>query len=93
MTGRRDLRGRLTSLFDLPGDVVLDVARIILIGDLELAVENHRGLVEYTPQRVVIAIPGGRLVVVGGGLTIGSITSEEITLTGRITGLERIGAE
>lgn len=82
----RDMRGRLSSIFDLPGDVVLDVARVTLVGDVQMAVENHRGLTEYTPDRIVICVPRGQLVVTGAELVIGTITPEEIILMGKISG-------
>lgn len=84
MESRRDLRSRITSIFDLPGDVVLDVARVTLVGDVQMAVENHRGLIEYTPGRIVIGVPKGQIAVEGEELRIGSITPEEIILMGRI---------
>lgn len=88
MEGRKDLRSRIASIFDLPGDVVLDVARIVLVGDMQLAVENHRGLMEYSPERVVIGVPRGQIAIRGEDLRIGSITPEEIILMGRIASLQ-----
>lgn len=88
MAEERDRRGRLASIFDLPGDVVLDVARITLVGDVQMAVENHRGLLEYNPDRVVMGVPGGHLVVTGTELVIGTITPEEIILMGKIAGTQ-----
>lgn len=84
----RDLRGRLTSIFDLPGDVVLDVARVTLVGDVQMAIENHRGLLEYNPDRIVVGVPRGRLAITGTELRIGSITPEEIILMGKIAGVQ-----
>lgn len=80
----RDLRSRVTSLFELPGDVMLDAARLTLVGDMELLVENHRGIREYTPERVVLASPQGTIVVEGTGLEIGSISPDQVTVLGRI---------
>lgn len=88
MEARRDWRHRLTSIFDLPGDVVLDLARVTLIGDVQMAIENHRGLVEYGPDRMVVSVPRGCLQITGADLVIGSITPEEIILQGRIHGLQ-----
>lgn len=84
---KRSLKRRIMEALELPGDVVLDVPRIVIIGNFQLAVENHRGLVEYTPERVSIGVARGQLSITGQGLAIGTISGEEITVLGEITSL------
>lgn len=72
---------------EMPEDVVLDVSRLVLVGNLQLLVENHRGLAEFSAGRVVIFVPRGRLIVQGEDLIIGRISQDAITLLGRISGL------
>lgn len=85
---RKDgLRDRLVSLLELPGDVVRDVARITVVGDMEMVIENHRGLTEYIPTRVVLAIPEGQLAIDGEELRIGFISPEQVILLGKIRGI------
>jgi sporulation protein YqfC len=81
------LRDRLVSLLELPGDVVLDAARVTLVGDMELVVENHRGLTEYTPGRVVLTVPEGQLAIDGDDLRIGAISPEQVIVLGKIRGM------
>ncbi len=85
--GRRSVE-RVADLLELPRDVVLDLPRLTLVGKLQLTVENHRGLVEYTPERVRIAVHEGEIVVTGRGLAIGSVYRDEMIIGGRIDGLE-----
>lgn len=87
MQRKRGLRERLVSLLELPGDVVLDVARITWIGDVELVVENHRGLTEYRPDQVVLRTATGQLVIDGEEMQIGLLSSDQVILLGRIRGL------
>ncbi len=84
---RDGLRGQMADWLDLPRDVVLDVPRITLIGDVQLAVENHRGLLEYNSERIAVGTPGGRLAVTGRDLVIGTVSGEAITVRGRIEAL------
>lgn len=84
MQRKSGLRDRLVSLLELPGDVMLDVARVTIVGDMEMVVENHRGLSEYTPNRVVLTVPEGQLAVEGEELRIGSISPEQVILLGKI---------
>lgn len=84
---RNGLRERLVSLLELPGDVVLDVVRATLIGNMELVLENHRGLVEYRPDRVVLNLPDGRMAIDGEELRIGYLSPDQLVLLGKISGL------
>lgn len=74
----------VATVFELPREVILDLPRLTLIGNLQLTVENHRGLMEYTPERICIAVHAGRLEITGQGLRIGSVYREELIVTGRI---------
>ncbi len=82
-----ELRRRLSQAFDLPQDVSLDLPRILLVGRLQLVVENHRGLIDYTPERITVGVPRGQLAVWGRDLVIGSISPEELSVTGQIDGV------
>lgn len=90
MDERRDVRQRVASIFELPGDVMLDVARITLIGDMELLIENHRGIAEYKPDQVVLTASHGRIAVSGEALEIGSISPDQITILGKIRAVQYI---
>lgn len=78
------MRQRVARALELPSDLMLDVARLSLIGDLELLIENHRGLAEYNPEQVTFHTPAGRISVTGENLEIGSISPDGITVLGRI---------
>lgn len=93
MAGKRDLRQKVASLFELPGDVMLDVARVSLVGDAELLIENHRGVVEFTPNRVVLGVPGGQVAIGGEQLNIGAISPDQVTISGRIREIKYLDQE
>lgn len=89
-SGKQDgyhLKRRLTDLFDLPQDVTLDLPRILLVGGLQVIIENHRGLIEYTPNRVAVGVTRGQVAIEGEELEIGIINVEEIMVLGRIRAL------
>lgn len=88
MANKRDLREKVASLFELPGDVLTDCSRLTLIGARELVVENHRGLYEYETDKVVLSVPEGRLTVAGQGLSIRSISPDQLTIEGSIRVIE-----
>lgn len=75
---------RLTQTFDLPQDLVFDLPRITVVGGLQMTIENHRGLVEFSSTRVTVATARGRVVIAGEELRIGVVHDEEITVTGQL---------
>ncbi len=79
---------RASKLFDLPADALAGAPRVEMIGDGELRMGPHRGILAYGPEEIHIS--GGSLVVVvrGGGLELRAMTPEELLVTGTITAVE-----
>ncbi len=79
---------RASKLFDLPADALAGAPRVEMIGDGELRMGPHRGILAYGPEEIHIS--GGSLVVVvrGGGLELQAMTPEELLVTGTITAVE-----
>lgn len=75
---------RFTEILEIPPEVLVNVPRVEVVGHLQFRVENHRGLLQYEPTRVVLAIPDGRLVVTGHDLVIGWIDKNELLVTGQV---------
>lgn len=85
------LRGwidRLSGALDIPPEIALDLPKATLIGTLQLQVENHRGVIEYTSQRVRIRTRHGEMTVIGERLRIGSIYQKDLVIEGTIMGVE-----
>lgn len=79
---------RLAELLEIPQDIVLDLARLTLVGNLELVCENHRGIIEYGPERVRLALSQGELTVSGRDLVLVSLALEEVVIKGQISKIE-----
>ena len=87
--GEKDgLLARAAQLFDLPADAVANVPRVEIVGDGELRMAPHRGILAYGPE--AIHISGGKLVVLvrGSGLELRAMTPEELLITGAIRAVE-----
>lgn len=82
------VKAKITEFFELPSDVVLDLPRLILTGDQQLVVENHRGLKLYSPAEVCLQTTAGILTVSGEELNIKLITVDQVEIDGRITKVE-----
>lgn len=75
---------KLTAFLDLPKEIVYDLPKITLIGNLQALVENHRGIIEYGTEKIRISVNAGELEVTGKNLSIRNITRDEIYLDGDI---------
>ncbi|HLT57733.1 MAG: sporulation protein YqfC [Limnochordales bacterium] len=81
---RGSVAERLVRALELPQDIVFNLPKTTLIGDVQMLVENHQGLLKYTPREIRIRTTQGELVVTGSRLAIGSILPQELVVDGRI---------
>ena len=81
---RQKVLEQLSDTLEIPGEILPDLPRIILLGDFRLVVENHRGIGLYQSDSVKIATGCGDLVVRGRDLVVKNILPEEISVEGQI---------
>lgn len=88
MDGKEGLLLRASRMFDLPADAVAGVPRIEVVGDGELRMGPHRGILAYGPEEIHIS--GGSLVVMvrGSALELKAMTPGELLITGEIRSVE-----
>ena len=87
--GRKEgLLERTAEVFDLPGDVVARLPRVELLGDRQLRMENHRGILAYGSEEIHIS--GGSFVVkiIGQDLELRAMTGLELLITGQINQIQ-----
>lgn len=77
--------GRISNALGIPPEVLVNVPRIEIVGQLQLRLENHLGIEHYEPGRVLIRVAGGYLVVLGHDLVVSWIDHNELVLTGRVS--------
>ncbi len=78
----------LANLLELPDDIVLDLPRITLLGNKQLLVENHKGIIEYAAHIIRIKLTQGILIIHGEKLALGSLQMEQILVEGTIKMLQ-----
>ncbi|MDF2502056.1 MAG: sporulation protein YqfC [Anaerosporomusa subterranea] len=76
---------RLAGLLELPQDIVLDLPRMTMLGNIQMLVENHKGIIEYTPELVRIRLKQGELVINGSDLVLGNLQAEQILVEGTMS--------
>jgi len=83
-----NLKQKISDILDLPKDIVLNLCRITITGRIAVFIENHKGIMEYTSDRVKINTGNGLLIIKGEGLVLKTIIVDEITVEGKINSIE-----
>lgn len=84
------LKNRISEFSELPKDVVLGIPMLTMIGQMELIVENYRGIIEYTDNLVRIHTKDGQIRVIGNDLKVDYYTNDEMKITGCIVSVEYV---
>ena len=88
MERKESLLERASQALELPGDALGGMPRIELLGDRELRMEAHKGILAYGADEIHVS--GGKLVVKvrGSGLELRSMNASQLLITGVITAVE-----
>jgi sporulation protein YqfC len=78
------VRNWMAKKMDLPQDVMMDLPRITMIGQIHIYIENHRGLLAFTDKELRLLLKQGQLLIKGKAFVIKTILPEEILLEGKI---------
>ncbi|WP_100372390.1 sporulation protein YqfC [Bacillus sp. FJAT-45037] len=81
---KQQMRVWMTKNMQLPADVMMDLPRITMIGQLHIYIENHRGVLRFSNQELRLLLKQGQLLIKGDQFVIKTILPEELLLEGRI---------
>ncbi|WP_028561662.1 sporulation protein YqfC [Paenibacillus pinihumi] len=87
----RKIRKLTADLLDVPQDVVFDLPRMTMIGNRQLYIENHRGVLQFSSDKLRLALSKGELEVGGSELVIRAIWTEEVFIEGQIDHIQLHG--
>lgn len=79
-----DLKAAISDALELPGEITLNLPKIILVGYNQMLIENHKGVIEYTPQKVRLNSGIGVIKIEGTDLNLKNIAIDNIIITGKI---------
>ena len=85
-----ELLTRAADVFDLPADIIADLPHIELIGDCQLLLGSHQGILSYSTE--TIDINGGKLIVrvTGEELELMAMSGSELRIRGKIRQVELV---
>lgn len=88
MKKKQEIKKSLAEVLELPKDIMLDIPKITMVGNLQIYIENHKGIIEYTNQRIRVNTKSGVLRIIGKNLLLKNIVVEEIVIVGEIQQVE-----
>lgn len=78
---------------DLPRDVVLNIPKIMITGDNEITIENHKGVVLFEEKEIKINSSVGLITICGDGFEILFMGGSTLTLSGKFRSVVYEGHE
>lgn len=84
----RAVLSTVAELFDLPADVVAGLPRLEMVGNRQLYLEHHAGILAYSEEQIDVNTAAGALRVRGESLSLLAMTAEELRIGGRIAAVE-----
>ena len=88
MDKKREAIKVMADLLEIPRDLVLDLPKLTVIGRNEIHLENHRGIIEYSLNRVRINLSRGYLELEGDAFEIKALLSDEVYIIGDIRSIK-----
>ena len=73
---------KILSRLDFPRDISLDLPKIIVIGNREIIIENHKGIIFFETNMVKINSRIGPIMIKGEEFEILFIAETSITISG-----------
>lgn len=83
----KQFQSQFAESFEIPQDALLNLPRITMIGDAQFYLENHRGIIEYSSERIRVSVLGGSLEITGKDMILKNIKPDEIAIHGTISQL------
>lgn len=90
MSKKSNFKKRISDTFDLPEEIILDTPIIKIVSNNELTIENHKGLLEYSPTLLRMNSQLGTIKIIGHHIQIKEINQCDIVICGEIYSLEYI---
>ena len=83
-----DLLEETAEALDLPLDVVAGLPNLELLGNRQLFVTRHQGILSYSETAIDINCGSLLVRVLGEALVLQAMNEEELRIGGRLTGIE-----
>ena len=86
--GKKSLARYVEKAMDFPGGTLSRASLCELEGDRRIVVAGCRGIQSYAEDCICLRVPEGRLAIYGGDLEMNCLTTDGVTVTGRLQRIE-----
>lgn len=81
------VKSNIVESLELPRDIVYGAVIITAMGRSEVLIENYKGIIDYTREKIRLQTKNCQVSVVGTQLVVEYYTNEEMKITGCIQGI------
>jgi sporulation protein YqfC len=74
----------MADFFELPRELLFNLPRVTLVGNVHFYLENYGGIIEYNEETVRLKVKEGEIVIRGENLSIKNFYTDEIFIEGKI---------
>ena len=78
----------LADRLELPEDALLGAAKLTVTAGRRALIENHRGILEYGSERVVVCTGRGSISLGGSGVRLVAMNKNELLVSGKLQSVE-----
>lgn len=79
---KKHTTNKLIKTFDLPKDLFLGLPNISMCGNEEVYISNHRGILSYGQEEMIILVKEYQIQIKGRALSIYAYSKDELTIHG-----------
>ena len=69
-------------ILELPKDILFGIPYLTFHGNLELIIENHRGLINYSETEIIVMAKDNSILVKGVDMVIDEYSKDSIIIRG-----------
>ena len=84
MDRSREWMARFASRMDLETEPMPGVSLVEITDGRRILIENHKGITQYSAERICVKVRLGSILICGCAMTISAMTKKELVITGRI---------
>ncbi|MEZ0536134.1 YabP/YqfC family sporulation protein [Caldicellulosiruptoraceae bacterium PP1] len=88
---KKEKRNKIEKVIDktgLPKEIIENKTKLILIGDDELTIENHKGVMKFEEDSIEINAKPKPIKIVGHSFSIEKIDDEVIFIKGKVKSID-----
>ncbi|BAK80992.1 sporulation protein YqfC [Candidatus Arthromitus sp. SFB-rat-Yit] len=82
-----DIKDVMVNKLDIPREIVKNSYKVIIDGDEFITIENHKGILKFQSDEIILRVDGGNFIIKGSKFVIVYISGKTIKLMGNIRGV------